>query len=72
LRALRASDLVELWNSDQSGLDSLGTMAKYSAPTIANGRVYVATRDNALAMYGLIPSGTTRGRAIIRGQAAVR
>ena len=47
LRALDASDLSkpELWNSEGTGdeKDQLGLFAKFSPPTVANGKVYVAT-----------------------------
>jgi hypothetical protein len=34
--------------------DRLGAFAKFVAPTIANGRVYVPTFSNQLAVYGLL------------------
>jgi outer membrane protein assembly factor BamB len=43
LRAIDASSLKELWNSNQNPDDQLGYSAKFTAATIANGRVYVAT-----------------------------
>jgi hypothetical protein len=47
LRALDASDLSkpELWNSEATGddQDQLGLFAKFAPPTVANGKVYVAT-----------------------------
>jgi hypothetical protein len=56
LRAFDASDLsVELWNSDvNASRDSLGVFAKFAIPTVANGRVYVPTFSNQLAVYGLL------------------
>jgi uncharacterized protein (TIGR03437 family) len=56
LHALSAMDLSkELWNSDMSAArDSLGTLAKYTAPTVANGKVYVPTFANKLVVYGLL------------------
>jgi len=56
LRAYDASDLRhELWNSGVNpSLDDLGTYAKFSAPTIAAGRVYVATFSGEVAVYGLL------------------
>jgi hypothetical protein len=56
LRAYNASDVTkELWNSEQNaGRDSLGNFSKFSAPTIANGKVYVATFSNKLVAYGLL------------------
>ena len=58
LRAFDASDVsIELWNSemDPSGHDRLGYMAKTCPPTVANGKVYVATWSGNLAVYGLRP-----------------
>ena len=52
LRALDPSDLSEYWNSDASGHDALGTLSKYAAPVVANGRVYVSTQSGYVAVYG--------------------
>ena len=56
IRALDASDLSrELWNSTQDpARDELGNCSKFSAPTVANGKVYVATFSNKLVVYGLL------------------
>ena len=45
LRAFDADDLsVELWNSEQNhGRDDAGNWPKFSAPTVINGRVYLAS-----------------------------
>jgi hypothetical protein len=58
LRAYNAQNITnELWNSEQlPGRDSVGNFAKYVAPTVANGKVYVATFSNKLNVYGLLPS----------------
>jgi hypothetical protein len=59
LRALDADDLgLELWNSDHdpTGTDAVGNFAKFCPPTVANGKVYVATFSRGLAVYGLLPS----------------
>jgi len=55
LHAFDASDLsIELWNSKLNGSrDGFGNFAKFSPPTIANGRVYLATFSNQLVVYGL-------------------
>lgn len=55
LHALSATDLAnELWNSDMnSSRDGLGDLAKFTSPTIANGKVYVPTFSNRLVVYGL-------------------
>src|SRR5215471_6700815 len=60
LRAYDADNVTrELWNSQQNATrDTLGNFSKFSPPTIANGKVYVATLSNKLVVYGLIgPSG---------------
>jgi len=46
----------ELWNSAQlNARDSLGNFAKFVAPTVANGKVYMATFSGQLNVYGLFP-----------------
>ena len=53
----------ELWNSNIiASRDSIGRFAKFVCPTVANGKVYMATFSNQLAVYGLFtnpqrPSG---------------
>ena len=56
LRAFDATDLTnELWDSKQNAArDDVGNYAKFSPPTIANGKVYQATFSNQLAVYGLL------------------
>ncbi len=56
LRAFDATDLTnELWDSRQNAArDDLGNYAKFSPPTIANGKVYQATFSNQLVVYGLL------------------
>ncbi|HEX4646141.1 MAG TPA: hypothetical protein VH598_11085, partial [Verrucomicrobiae bacterium] len=50
----------ELWNSDQvSARDSLGNLAKFVAPTVANGKVYMATFSRRVNVYGLFPPSIT-------------
>lgn len=47
---------IELWNSEQiSARDSVGNFAKFVPPTVANGKVYLATFSNRLNVYGLLP-----------------
>jgi hypothetical protein len=57
LRAYDAANVgIELWNSTQNlARDDVGDYAKFSPPTIANGKVYLATFSNQLAVYGLNP-----------------
>jgi hypothetical protein len=56
LRAFDASSLgVLLWDSQQNAArDALGNHAKYCPPTIANGKVYMATFSNQVVVYGLL------------------
>lgn len=57
LRAYDAQNVMnELWNSEQlSARDSAGSFAKFVAPTVANGKVYLASFSNRLNVYGLLP-----------------
>lgn len=57
LHAYNAQNITnELWNSEQLGArDSVGNFAKYCPPTVANGKVYLATFSNRLNVYGLLP-----------------
>lgn len=57
LQAFDATDVRhELWNSNwNSKRDSIGSFAKFVPPTIANGKVYMATFSNRLNVYGMNP-----------------
>jgi hypothetical protein len=55
LRAYRASDMLNIWNSNASPADDLGGAIKFSVPIVANGQVFVGT-DGALKIYGLTPA----------------
>jgi hypothetical protein len=58
LRALDAEDVSrELWNSLLVPGDNSGNFAKFVPPTIANGKVYLATFSNQLVVYGLRGGG---------------
>ncbi|PWU08410.1 MAG: hypothetical protein C5B51_07965 [Terriglobia bacterium] len=60
LHAFDAADLSnELWNSGMNSRDAIGAFTKFVNPTIANGKVYVATSSGAVAVFGLLGSGTT-------------
>ena len=58
VRAFDARNVgIELWNSSQNiGRDALGSWSKWVAPTVAAGKVYVATFDGAVQVYGILPS----------------
>ncbi len=55
LRAYDANDVTrELWNNHQNvARDGAGNYAKFSAPTIADGHVYLPTFSNRVVVYGL-------------------
>lgn len=54
LRAFDANDISkELWNNQRSPRDAGGNYAKFAAPTIANGHVYLPTFSNRVVVYGL-------------------
>jgi uncharacterized protein (TIGR03437 family) len=67
LHALDATNLAnELWNSDlNSSRDQPGWLAKFVGPTVANGRVYVPTLSNAVAVYGPLNSAPPAASAAI-------
>lgn len=62
LRAFDANNLsTELWDSEMnSSRDALGNWPKFSSPTVANGRVYMASfpsdgvSTTAISIYGLL------------------
>jgi outer membrane protein assembly factor BamB len=54
LHAFDASNLAnELWNSDMTPGDTLGKFIKFTNPTVANGKVYVATDSGSVVVYGI-------------------
>ena len=62
LHAFDAANLsLEIWNSDMVSRDALGGFARFVAPTVVNGRVYVPTSSNTLMIYGLLDSGRSDG-----------
>jgi len=62
LAAYRANNVTngELWNSDQSVNNVVGKFAKFSSPTVANGKVFVPTFSNAVNIYGVFDTATSR------------
>jgi len=60
VRAYNADNIggTELWDSNQnSSRDNVGTFAKDSNPTIANGKVYVGSYSGKVTAYGLLNGG---------------
>jgi len=72
LHAYSAVDLTqELWNSGMNAArDGLGTLAKYTAPTVVNGKVYVPNFSGSLMVYGLL-SQNTAASAVPSSPAAI-
>ena len=60
LHAYDATTLAELYNSNQTAGDPLGSYVKFTTPTIADGKVFVGTA-NSLAIFGLRPQDTIFG-----------
>lgn len=59
LHAYNAANVSqELWNSTMvASRDNFGNLGKFVPPLVANGKVYVATASNQVAVYGLLQSG---------------
>jgi hypothetical protein len=55
LQAYDATTLVRVWTSTAKAADALGTFAKFNAPVVVGGRVYVGTNSSSLQVYGLTP-----------------
>jgi hypothetical protein len=54
LRAIDAGNLRrELWNSTMRANDEVGLLAKFTPPTVVNGKAYIATFSNKICVYGL-------------------
>jgi PQQ enzyme repeat len=59
---------TELWNSTMnSARDNFGTFAKFVPPLVVNGKVYVATFSNQVAVYGLLSSYTVSPASLAFG-----
>jgi outer membrane protein assembly factor BamB len=56
LHAFIATNVAnELWNSNMnSGRDAMPSYAKFVSPVIANGKVFVATSNGGVVVYGLL------------------
>ncbi len=61
LRAYDARNVgVELWNSTRLARDAVGNFGKFAPPTIANGKVYLATFSGRVDVYGILPTPSLR------------
>jgi len=64
LTAYNAETLAQLWMSGTSADDDTFNYSKGSPPTVANGKVYVATFSNVMSVYGLRTSPTLQNLAL--------
>jgi len=48
--------LEEIWESDTCAGDAIETGSTFAAPTVSNGRVYVATGTDRVDVFGLVPA----------------
>ena len=67
LHAYNAENVaLELWNSEQLSIrDAVGAFAKFVPPTVANGKVYLATFSSRLNVYGLLPQPMNAGPPVL-------
>jgi uncharacterized protein (TIGR03437 family) len=67
LHALDATNLAnELWNSGRNATrDQPGVFTKFAPPTVVNGRVYVPTLSNTVAVYGTLSAAPAPASAAI-------
>ena len=47
--------LEEIWDSDTCAGDAIESGSTFAAPTVSNGRVYVATGADRVDVFGLVP-----------------
>jgi hypothetical protein len=66
LRALNPADFSEYWNSGAAGANAPGQLAKFVQPTATKGRVFVATLDSGIAVYGTLPARAVGGGTVIK------
>ena len=69
LHAFNAEDITqELWNSTMNAArDGYGSVAHFVPPMVANGKVYMATASNQVAVYGLFPTYTVSPTSLAFG-----
>ncbi len=69
LRAFDAENISnELWNSTMNAArDGFGNVGHFVPPMVANGKVYMATASNQVAVYGLFPTYTASPASLAFG-----
>jgi outer membrane protein assembly factor BamB len=58
--------LKAIWDSEMEPNDRVGAATKFAPPLVANGKVYQATYDNQVVVYGLGAASSTPQRDIRR------
>ncbi|MGI9214009.1 MAG: RICIN domain-containing protein [Methylococcaceae bacterium] len=66
LRAYDAADIRHLlWSSRMNTADDALAFAKFTPPTVANGKVFLATFSNQVQIYGLLPTQRARPAYVV-------
>ena len=58
--------LQSIWDSEVEPNDRVGAATKFAPPLVANGKVYQATYDHQVVVYGLGPGSATPNRDVRR------
>jgi outer membrane protein assembly factor BamB len=66
ISAVSSGTLQPIWDSEMEPNDHLGAATKFAPPLVANGRIYQATYDNQIVVYGLGGASSTPKRDIQR------
>lgn len=61
-----SGSLQSIWDSETEPNDRVGASTKFAPPLVANGRIYQATYDNQVVVYGLGSASPTPKRDIRR------
>jgi len=74
LHAFRATNVAnEIYNSNQnSARDALASYSKFVIPTVADGRVFVATGSGRVQVYGLLGSSGSASASFVRADATTQ
>ena len=68
LRVLDATSLKELWSTNRDTPKDTFNFAKFCPPTVANGKVYLATFSDRLNVYGLAPTANSETPSVSEGK----
>lgn len=64
--SVKTGTLESIWDSETEPNDRLGASTKFAPPLVANGKVYQATYDNQVVVYGLGKPSATPKRDVHR------